>query len=232
MILPHWFCSTPLVSELHSLLRSIGLAALTGRASASCPSLLLLVAPSPVVLDQTVPYKERLQEERNKSTKSMININVQLQEVFGKAIRSAYPDLENVPLTVTLNQKPTFGDYHCSSAMAMTQMLKAKDQNVRPREIADKIVKYIPNNVLIEKVEIVSPGFINVHVRKDFVSKQLSKLLVNGVQPPDIGERKKVVVDFSSPNIAKEMHVGHLRSTVIGDSICRLFEFVGHDVLR
>ncbi|KAM4748563.1 arginine--tRNA ligase, cytoplasmic [Rhinophrynus dorsalis] len=176
--------------------------------------------------------RKSLQEEKRKCSKSMININAQLQEIFGKAIRVAYPELENAPSVVTPNQQPKFGDYQCNSAMAMTQLLKAKDQKVSPREIADKIVKNIPNNDLIAKMEIAGPGFINIHLQKDFISKQLSKLLVNGVQPPVIGERKKVVVDFSSPNIAKEMHVGHLRSTVIGDSICRLFEFVGHDVLR
>ncbi|XP_063784302.1 arginine--tRNA ligase, cytoplasmic isoform X2 [Pseudophryne corroboree] len=176
--------------------------------------------------------RKSIQEEKNKSVKSMLNINAHLQEIFGRAIRAAYPELENAPLAVTPNQQLKFGDYQCNSAMAMTQMLKARDQKVNPREIAEKIVKNLPNNDLIEKTDIAGPGFINVHLRKDFISKQLSKLLVNGVQPPVIGERKKVVVDFSSPNIAKEMHVGHLRSTIIGDSICRLFEFLGHDVLR
>ncbi|XP_068133516.1 arginine--tRNA ligase, cytoplasmic [Hyperolius riggenbachi] len=173
-----------------------------------------------------------LEEEQNKSVKSMININLHLQEIFGKSIRAAYPELANVPLAVTPSQQPRFGDYQCNSAMAMTQMLKAKEQKVSPREIADKIVKNLPSNKLIEKTDIAGPGFINIHLRKAFVSEQLSKLLVNGVLPPIIVEKKKVIVDFSSPNIAKEMHVGHLRSTVIGDSICRLFEFVGHDVLR
>ncbi|KAG8439184.1 hypothetical protein GDO86_005413 [Hymenochirus boettgeri] len=162
----------------------------------------------------------------------MININSQLQEIFGTAIRAAYPELQNAPLAVTPSQQPKFGDYQCNSAMAMTQMLKTMDKKVSPREIAGNIIKNIPNNDLVEKLDIAGPGFINVHLHKDFISKQLSKLLVNGVQPPIVEERKKVVVDFSSPNIAKEMHVGHLRSTIIGDSICRLFEFVGHDVLR
>lgn len=162
----------------------------------------------------------------------MININVQLQEIFGRAIRASYPELVNAPLAVTPSQQPKFGDYQCNSAMAMTQMLKARGEKVSPIEIANKIVKNLPENNLIEKTEIAGPGFINVHVQKNFISKQLTKLLVNGVQPPVIGEQKRVVVDFSSPNIAKEMHVGHLRSTIIGDSICRLFEFVGHDVLR
>lgn len=176
--------------------------------------------------------RKSLQEEKDRSGKSMININVQLQEIFGRAIRASYPELVNAPLAVTPSQQPKFGDYQCNSAMAMTQMLKARGEKVSPIEIANKIVKNLPENNLIEKTEIAGPGFINVHVQKNFISKQLTKLLVNGVQPPVIGEQKRVVVDFSSPNIAKEMHVGHLRSTIIGDSICRLFEFVGHDVLR
>ncbi|XP_073507212.1 arginine--tRNA ligase, cytoplasmic isoform X4 [Phyllobates terribilis] len=114
----------------------------------------------------------------------------------------------------------------------LRKMLKAKGESVSPFEIANKIVRNLPENNLIEKTEIAGPGFINVHIQKNLISKQLTKLLVNGVQPPVIGEKKRVVVDFSSPNIAKEMHVGHLRSTIIGDSICRLFEFVGHNVLR
>ncbi|KAM4037027.1 arginine--tRNA ligase, cytoplasmic isoform 2-T2 [Anomaloglossus baeobatrachus] len=182
-------------------------------------------------------YEERLlqqslQEEKNRSVKSMININVQLQEIFGRAIRASYPELINAPLAVTPSQQPKFGDYQCNSAMAMTQMLKTRGIKVSPVEIANKIVKNLPENNLIEKTEIAGPGFINVHIQKNFISKQLTTLLVNGVQPPVIGEKKRVVVDFSSPNIAKEMHVGHLRSTIIGDSICRLFEFVGHNVLR
>ncbi|XP_058852524.1 arginine--tRNA ligase, cytoplasmic-like [Acipenser ruthenus] len=176
--------------------------------------------------------KKSLQEESSKCSKNMININERLQETFGDAIRAAYPHLENAPLAVTPNQQPRFGDYQCNSAMAMAQMMKSKGQKVSPREIAENIVKNIPDNEIIERVEIAGPGFINVHLRKDFVSKLLTSLLVNGVQPAAAGPKKKVVVDFSSPNIAKEMHVGHLRSTIIGDSMCRLFEFLGHEVIR
>uniref|UniRef100_A0A8C1XX02 Arginine--tRNA ligase, cytoplasmic n=2 Tax=Cyprinus carpio TaxID=7962 RepID=A0A8C1XX02_CYPCA len=137
----------------------------------------------------------------------MLNINQRLQQIFGEAINTAYPGLENPPLTVTPNQQAKFGDYQCNSAMAMAQVMKAKGQKISPREIAEKIVQNIPNNELIERTEIAGPGFINVHLKRMFVSKLLSSLLVNGVKPPSLKKKKKVVVDFSSPNIAKEMHV-------------------------
>lgn len=80
--------------------------------------------------------------------------------------------------------------------------------------------------------EIAGPGFINISLTPSFVSNLVSDILVNGVRPPPVDRKLRVVVDFSSPNIAKQMHVGHLRSTIIGETICRLLEFVEHDVLR
>uniref|UniRef100_A0A673V3F2 Arginine--tRNA ligase, cytoplasmic n=1 Tax=Suricata suricatta TaxID=37032 RepID=A0A673V3F2_SURSU len=165
--------------------------------------------------------RRSLQAERTRPTKNMVTINSRLQEVFGCAFKAAYPDLENPPLRVTPSQQPKFGDYQCNS-----------EQKVNPRETAEYITKHLPDNECAEKVEIAGPGFINVHLRKDFVSQQLTNLLGNGVQLPPLGENKKVVADFSSPNIAKEMHVGHLRSTIIGESVGRLYEFAGYDVLR
>lgn len=71
-----------------------------------------------------------------------------------------------------------------------------------------------------------------MHLRKSFVSGLLKDLVIGGVKPPAVDRRKRVIIDMSSPNIAKEMHVGHLRSTIIGDCIARMLEFVQHDVLR
>ncbi|XP_073335980.1 arginine--tRNA ligase, cytoplasmic [Pagrus major] len=176
--------------------------------------------------------KRGLQEERPQCSQAMLNINQRLQEIFGDAIRAACPELDNPPLVVAPNQQAKFGDYQCNSAMAMAQMLKAKGMKINPREIAEKIIQNLPDNELIQKTEIAGPGFINVHLKRQIVSKLLSNLLINGVKPPPLASKKRVVVDFSSPNIAKEMHVGHLRSTIIGESTCRLFEFLGYDVLR
>ncbi|TDH05253.1 hypothetical protein EPR50_G00141690, partial [Perca flavescens] len=177
--------------------------------------------------------KRGLQEERTTHCgKSMMNINLRLQEIFGEAIRASCPELDNPPLSVAPNQQAKFGDYQCNSAMAMAQMLKARGMKINPREIAEKIIQNLPDNELIQKTEIAGPGFINIHLKRTIVSKLLSNLLINGVQPPPLASPKRVVVDFSSPNIAKEMHVGHLRSTIIGESMCRLFEFLGYDVVR
>lgn len=82
------------------------------------------------------------------------------------------------------------------------------------------------------KCEVAGPGFINISLKHDYVSELVSRILVQGVQPPKVSRQLRVVVDFSSPNIAKEMHVGHLRSTIIGETISRLLEYAGHDVLR
>lgn len=85
---------------------------------------------------------------------------------------------------------------------------------------------------MIEKLEVAGAGFINIFLRRDYAVSYLTNLLKTGHVPPPQTKRQRVIVDFSSPNIAKEMHVGHLRSTIIGDSISKLLEYLGHDVLR
>ncbi|MEQ2214645.1 hypothetical protein XENOCAPTIV_015003, partial [Xenoophorus captivus] len=114
-----------------------------------------------------------LQEETTHCSKSMLNIIQRLQDVFGEAIRTSFPELDNPPLAVTPNQQAKFGDYQCNSAMAMAQnliilnpnpltvlwqMLKAKGTRVNPREIAEKIVQNLPDNELIQRTEIAGPG--------------------------------------------------------------------------
>ena len=95
------------------------------------------------------------------------------------------------------------------------------------------IVAGIATGGMIESVSIAGPGFVNLKLSRPWLAHRVHQMLVDGIQTwaPQQAPQK-VVVDFSSPNVAKEMHVGHLRSTIIGDTICRVLEFIGHDVVR
>ncbi|XP_056630982.1 arginine--tRNA ligase, cytoplasmic [Diorhabda sublineata] len=161
------------------------------------------------------------------------SINDILFNLFSTAISTAFPDITDPPVTIALaGTNPKFGDYQCNSAMPLANIYKQLGKKVVPRELGLKIVECVPPHEAIKKLEVAGPGFINIFLNKDFVLKNLSRIFEHGIKAPEIPRKLKVLVDFSSPNIAKEMHVGHLRSTIIGDSICRLLEFLGHDVLR
>ncbi|KAG5888383.1 hypothetical protein JTB14_035689 [Gonioctena quinquepunctata] len=163
----------------------------------------------------------------------MQSINDALTNLFTLAISKAFPDIADPPIVLALSgSNPKFGDYQCNSALQLANIYKQLGKKVVPRDIGVQIVENVPYNELIDTLEVAGPGFVNIYLNKRFGVQNLSKILENGVQPPQLSKKHRVVVDFSSPNIAKEMHVGHLRSTIIGESISRLLEFLGHDVLR
>ena len=133
---------------------------------------------------------------------------------------------------ITISTQPQFGHYQCNNALKLAKELKKS-----PRYVAEGIVavweKLESTPSMISKFEIAGPGFINIFLSTHFLSEEITKVLHDprlGVPLP--AHIQRVIVEFSSPNIAKELHVGHLRSTIIGDCLARLFEFLGHDVLR
>ncbi|GAB5382438.1 MAG: arginine--tRNA ligase [Aliiglaciecola sp.] len=134
---------------------------------------------------------------------------------------------EDAPAPLAKSTRPEFGEYQFNGAMALAKMLKQK-----PRDIAEKIVAAVDLQGVADKLEIAGPGFINVHLNAAFMAKQLE----SAQQDPRLGieqeTAKTIVVDYSSPNLAKEMHVGHLRSTIIGDAVAKTLEFMGHNVIR
>lgn len=162
----------------------------------------------------------------------MQNISDLLVEKARAAIEAAcgpeLPDDLGTP-EITQSTQPQFGHYQCNNALKLSKALK---QN--PREIAQKIISHFDlSKHMIKSIEIAGPGFINITLDPAFLSEEIGEMLQDsrlGVPAPQ--KKEKIIVEFSSPNTAKELHVGHLRSTIIGDCIARLFEFLGHDVLR
>ncbi|MBI3833856.1 MAG: arginine--tRNA ligase [Planctomycetes bacterium] len=130
-------------------------------------------------------------------------------------------------------QDEKFGDYQCNAAMAI-----AKKQGKKPRDVAQSIVEQLRIDDMCELPEIAGPGFINLRLKPGFLAKTLMDVPAQAVEDNDrLGlplavTQETIVIDLSSPNLAKEMHVGHLRSTVIGDCIARVLEFEGHNVIR
>jgi arginyl-tRNA synthetase len=148
---------------------------------------------------------------------------------FNQALVAAFgEDFATIDPMVVASTNPKFGDYQCNLAMSLTKPLKSN-----PRAIATQIIDNLIIDEICETPEIAGPGFINLRLKTDYLQVQLQKMLGNErLNIPKVNPNQKMIVDFSSPNIAKEMHVGHLRSTIIGDSIARVLEFQGHDVLR
>ena len=148
---------------------------------------------------------------------------------FDKALVAAFGDeLSGTDPIIVPASNPRFGDYQSNVAMSLTKRLKQA-----PRNIAQQIIDRLDVADICQTPEIAGPGFINLTLKPAYLEGQLQGMQTDdrlGIAP--VQNPQKVAIDFSSPNIAKEMHVGHLRSTIIGDSIARVLEFQGHDVLR
>ena len=133
------------------------------------------------------------------------------------------------PPIVKETNDPKFGDYQINGVLPLAKTLKKN-----PREIASQVVSALDSKGMFETPEIAGPGFINLKISSDWLGEELAKAANApervGVEP--VTSPQKVVIDFSSPNVAKKMHVGHLRSTIIGDAISRVLTFLGHDVVR
>ncbi len=157
----------------------------------------------------------------------MFNIKHRLEELLSAAIDQA-TGLSGSNANVIYATRPEFGDYQANGVMAV-----AKRAKTNPRELAVKVLAAIPENELIARAEIAGPGFINLFLVDDYLTRwgehygQSEQSLIEPVAAP-----QRIVVDYSSPNLAKEMHVGHLRGTIIGDCLVRVLEASGHEVIR
>ena len=128
---------------------------------------------------------------------------------------------------VKVSDRADLSDFQCNGALAL-----AKIEHKNPREIANQIAQQLQKENFCEAVSVDGPGFINIKLKDEFIAQNLDKISADErLGCGKIKNPRKVVLDFGGPNVAKEMHVGHLRSGVIGESIQRIERFVGNDVV-
>ena len=155
-----------------------------------------------------------------------MNIQALLSEKVSQAMIAAGAPADCEP-QVRQSAKVQFGDYQANGMMAV-----AKKLGMAPRQLAEQVLSHLDLNGVANKVEIAGPGFINIFLDPAFLAEHVSQALKSdrlGIAQP---EKQTIVVDYSAPNVAKEMHVGHLRSTIIGDAAVRTLELMGHKVIR
>lgn len=196
-----------------------------------------------IAMEKLEPNKKKKQK-KNKSQNDTIaqpldesggtDTNILSEEektsILQQAMEQATP-FQIQDTMITPATKLEFGDYQCNAAMSL-----AKPLNMSPRECATIITKALMPLIqdVMEEPEIAGPGFINLKFKREYLSEAISQMAADPqrLAVPKSTHPQKIVVDFSSPNIAKEMHVGHLRSTIIGDTLSNVLGFAGHTVKR
>src|SRR5579871_1459846 len=156
-----------------------------------------------------------------------MNILAELRRRFELALQPLTDRPAEYAEMVKAAQDARFGDYQANCAMPL-----GKQSGKNPRDVAAEIIARLDLGEMCDPPEIAGPGFINLRLRDEWLVKQTGRIFddehlgVEQAAPP-----RTIIVDFSSPNVAKPMHVGHLRSTVLGDALCKIIRFVGHRVV-
>ena len=149
-------------------------------------------------------------------------LTVQLKKIFSENINTIFNNDLTDRISIENSTKKEFGDFQTNFAMVASKIIGKK-----PREIADIIINNFRENDLIEKLEAAGPGFINIYLKNSFLNSEIKKIGKEDYDFSFLDTDKSVIIDYSSPNIAKRMHIGHLRSTIIGDAIKRILSYIG-----
>ena len=155
-----------------------------------------------------------------------MNIRQLLEQRVSMALVSAGAE-KGTSAVIKQSNKTEFGQYQANGVMAVAKILQ-----MNPRALAGKVLATVELSDIADKVEIAGPGFLNIHLKPEWLSQQLEATLqAKQLNITQVKNPQTVVIDYSGPNLAKEMHVGHLRSTIIGDAIVRVLRFIGHTVI-
>ena len=153
-------------------------------------------------------------------------LTIKLKKLFSENINNIFGADYTEKVDIQNSTKKEFGDFQTNFAMVSSKLI-----GKNPREIASTLVDNFKENDIIEKLEIAGPGFINIYLKNNFLNEELKKVENEKYDFSFLNTDKTIIIDYSSPNIAKRMHIGHLRSTIIGDSIKRTLQFLGFHTL-
>ena len=163
---------------------------------------------------------------KGKNFKIMELLTIKLKKLFSENINNIFGADYTEKVDIQNSTKKEFGDFQTNFAMVSSKLI-----GKNPRDIANTLVNNFEKNDIIEKLEIAGPGFINIYLKNSFLNEEIKKVENEKYDFSFLNTDKTVIIDYSSPNIAKRMHIGHLRSTIIGDSIKRILQFLGFHTL-
>lgn len=156
----------------------------------------------------------------------MLTIEKQIEIILLETVNNLYPDKDLKPIEITVATNEKFGDFQSNFAMMNSKIIGGN-----PRAIAENVVNNIVENSVIDKIEIAGPGFLNIFLKDSYLGDLVKKISKEEYEFKGLNTEGDVIIDYSSPNIAKRMHIGHLRSTIIGDSIKRMYKYLGYNVV-